>query len=169
MHLLCLTFRFQLYSGKTILSAVFRVNLESATRVPKTQSIFHLRATTKRVPSRWASIISNHSPVLRDPHLNPFPGQGEADAKAPVRVEFRIHRMSLIPSAPLKLAHLPVSLRNQKKLSCIWIFHDGPGRKIGNIDILSLIRCIRTRDHPFPARDRNSIGQTSFCFFHIRG
>src|SRR5439155_25617612 len=53
------------------------------------------------------------------------------------------------------------SLRNQKKLSCVWIFHDGPGRKIGNIDILSLIRCIRTRDHPFPARHRNSIGQTS--------
>src|SRR5436189_6086219 len=44
MHLLCLTFRFQLSSGKTILSAVFRVNLESAMRVPKTQSIFHLRA-----------------------------------------------------------------------------------------------------------------------------
>ena len=176
MHLLCLTFRFQLYSGKTILSAVFRVNLESATRVPKTQSIFHLRATTKRVPSRWASIISNHSPVLRDPHLNPFPGQGEADAKAPVRVEFRIHRMSLIPSAPLKLAHLPVSLaptlvalRNQKKLSCIWIFHDGPGRKTGDIDTLSLVRCIRTRDHAFPAWDWNSIGQTSFYFFHICG
>ena len=30
MHLLRLTFRFQLSSGKTILSAVFRVNLESA-------------------------------------------------------------------------------------------------------------------------------------------
>jgi hypothetical protein len=43
MHLLRLTFRFQLSSGKTILSAAFRVNLESATRVP-TQSIFHLRA-----------------------------------------------------------------------------------------------------------------------------
>src|SRR5262249_29218903 len=26
--------------------------------------------------------------ILREPHLNPFPGQGEADAKAPVRVEF---------------------------------------------------------------------------------
>jgi uncharacterized protein YyaL (SSP411 family) len=26
--------------------------------------------------------------ILRDPHLNPLPGQGEADAKAPVRVEF---------------------------------------------------------------------------------
>jgi uncharacterized protein len=26
--------------------------------------------------------------ILRDPHLNPFPGQGEADARAPVRVEF---------------------------------------------------------------------------------
>jgi hypothetical protein len=38
------------------------------------------------------------SPVLREPHLNPLPGQGEADAKAPVRVEFRIHGMSLIPS-----------------------------------------------------------------------
>jgi uncharacterized protein YyaL (SSP411 family) len=25
---------------------------------------------------------------LRDPHLNPLPGQGEADAKAPVRLEF---------------------------------------------------------------------------------
>jgi hypothetical protein len=60
-------------------------------------------------------------------------------------------------------------LRNQKKLSCVWIFHDGPGRKIGDIDILSLIRCVRTRDHPFPAWDRNSIGQTSFCFFQIGG
>src|SRR5215469_14182549 len=44
MHLLRLTFRFQLSSGKTILSAAFRVNLESAMRVPKTQSVFHLRA-----------------------------------------------------------------------------------------------------------------------------
>ncbi|PYL13235.1 MAG: thioredoxin domain-containing protein [Verrucomicrobia bacterium] len=26
--------------------------------------------------------------ISRDPHLNPLPGQGEADAKAPVRVEF---------------------------------------------------------------------------------
>jgi len=26
--------------------------------------------------------------ILRDPHLNPLPGEGEADAKAPVRVEF---------------------------------------------------------------------------------
>ncbi len=26
--------------------------------------------------------------ILSDPHLNPLPGQGEADAKAPVRVEF---------------------------------------------------------------------------------
>jgi uncharacterized protein YyaL (SSP411 family) len=26
--------------------------------------------------------------ILRDPHLDPFPGKGEADAKAPVRVEF---------------------------------------------------------------------------------
>src|SRR5436305_12822365 len=43
MHLLCLTLRFQLSSGKTILSVVFRVNLESAMRTPKTQSIFHLR------------------------------------------------------------------------------------------------------------------------------
>jgi hypothetical protein len=34
MHL-PLTFRFQLSSGKTILSAPFRVNLESAMRVPK--------------------------------------------------------------------------------------------------------------------------------------
>src|SRR6516225_5672757 len=57
------------------------------------------------------------------------------------------------------------SLRNQKKLSRVWIFHDGPGRKTGDIDILSLLRYIRTRDHAFPARDRNSIGQTSFCFF----
>ena len=71
--------------------------------------------------------------------------------------------MSRVPRAPLP------SLRNQKKLSCVWIFHDGPGRKIGDIDILSLLRQIRTRDHPFPARDRNSIGQTSFCFFYIRG
>ena len=34
MHLLGLTFRFQLSSGKTILSAAFRVKLESAMRVP---------------------------------------------------------------------------------------------------------------------------------------
>ena len=80
----------------------------------------------------------------------------------PDRPPARIHGMSLIPS-------ITPSLRNQKKLSCVWIFHDGPGRKIGNIDILSLIRCIRTRDHAFPAWDRNSIGQTSLCFFHIRG
>ena len=62
-----------------------------------------------------------------------------------------------------------VNLRNQKKLSCVWIFHDGPGRKTGDIDILVLFRQIRTRDHAFPAWDRNSVGQTSFCFFHIRG
>jgi len=41
MHLLRLTFRFQLSSGKTILSAAFCVNLESAMRIPKTQSAFH--------------------------------------------------------------------------------------------------------------------------------
>jgi hypothetical protein len=29
--------------------------------------------------------------VWRDPHLNPLPGQGEAGAIAPVRVEFGIH------------------------------------------------------------------------------
>jgi hypothetical protein len=40
----------------------------------------------------------DRSPVLRDPHLNPLPSQGETDVKAPVRVEFRIHGMSLIPS-----------------------------------------------------------------------
>src|SRR6266496_3866146 len=62
-----------------------------------------------------------------------------------------------------------VNLRNQKKLSCVWIFHDGPGRKISDIDILVLFRQIRTRDHTSPAWDRNSIGQTSFCFFYIRG
>jgi hypothetical protein len=62
-----------------------------------------------------------------------------------------------------------VNLRNQKKLSCVWIFHDGPGRKIGDIDILVLFRQIRTRDHAFPAWDRNSIGQTRFCFLNIRG
>ena len=116
MHLLCLTFRFQLSSEKTILSAAFRVNLESAMRVPKTQSIFHLCAHDE-----------TRSIAMR------------------------------------------VNLRNQKKLSCVWIFHDGPGRKISDIDILVLFRQIRTRDHAFPAWDRNSIGQTSFCFFHIRG
>jgi hypothetical protein len=41
MHLLGLTFRFQLSSGKTILSAAFRVKLESAMRNPQTQSAFH--------------------------------------------------------------------------------------------------------------------------------
>jgi hypothetical protein len=74
--------------------------------------------------------------------------------------------MSLIPSAPFLI--IP-SLGNQKKLSCVWIFYDGPGRKTGHIDILSLLRCIRTRDHALPAWDRNSIGQTSFYFFNIRG
>ena len=148
-------------------------------RVPKTQSIFSSTRTTKRVPIAVGVNNSDRSPVLRDPHLNPLPSQGEADAKAPVRVEFRIQSDeasllclagrslgeggSRVPRAPFP------SLRNQKKLSCVWIFHHGPGRKIGNIDILSVIRCIRTRDHPFPAWDRNSIGQTSFCFFHIRG
>ena len=62
-----------------------------------------------------------------------------------------------------------VKLRNQKKLSCVWIFHDRPGRKISDIDILVLFRQIRTRDHTFPACDRSSIRQTSFCFFYIRG
>src|SRR5262249_21462311 len=61
------------------------------------------------------------------------------------------------------------SLRNEKKLSCVWIFYDGPGSKTGDIDILSLLRCIRTRDHAFPAWDGNSIGQISFCFFYSRG
>jgi hypothetical protein len=55
----------------------------------------------------------DRSPVLRDPHLNPQAGiatgeeRREADAKAPVRVEFGIDGMALIPSAPLKLARLP--------------------------------------------------------------
>ena len=62
-----------------------------------------------------------------------------------------------------------VNLWNQKKLSCVWIFHDRPGRKISDIDILVLFRQIRTCDHTFPAWDRNSIGETSFCFFYIRG
>src|SRR6266487_332849 len=62
-----------------------------------------------------------------------------------------------------------VNLWNQKKLSCVWIFHDGPGRKISDIDILVLFRQIRTRDHTSPAWDRNCIGQTSFCFFYIGG
>jgi len=44
MHLLRLTFRFQLSSGKTILSAVFRVKLESDMRLRQTQSAFHRRA-----------------------------------------------------------------------------------------------------------------------------
>ena len=44
MHPLPLTFRFQLSCGETILSAASRVNLESAMRVPQTQSAFHLRA-----------------------------------------------------------------------------------------------------------------------------
>jgi hypothetical protein len=70
---------------------------------------------------------------------------------------------SRVPRAPFP------SLGNQKKLSCVWIFHDGPGRKTGDIDTLSFVRCIRTRDHAFPAWDRNSIGQTSFYFFYIRG
>src|SRR4029453_12422037 len=115
MHLLPLTFRFQLSSEKTILSAAFRVNLESAIRVPKTRSLFTRAHNETR------------STAMR------------------------------------------VNLRNQKKLSCVWIFHDGPRRKIGDIDILVLFRQIRTRDHAFPAWDRNSIGQTSFCFFYIRG
>jgi hypothetical protein len=243
MHLLRLTFRFQLYSGKTILFAAFRVNLESAMRVPKTQSIFHLCAHNETRSIAMRVNNPHRSPVLRDPHLNPLPSQREADAKAPVRVEFRIHRMSLIPSiietrsspgltrsyprhftliartascsrrlpwlrcrlpARLKLvrSHLtrrypsrlclrcrfpqapfPIatcsmsrvprallpSLRNQKKLFCVWIFHDGPGRKTGDIDILVLFRQIRTRDHAFPAWDRNCVGQISLCFFNIRG
>jgi hypothetical protein len=44
----------------------------------------------------------DRSSVLRDPHLNPLPGQGEADAKAPGRVEFRAHGVSLVPSITLK-------------------------------------------------------------------
>ena len=137
MHLLPLNFRFQLSSGKTILSAVFRVNLESARRVPKTQSIFHLCAQ-RNAFHRGARQQSTSFARLNPRHV--------AD--------------------PVDCCQV---LRDQKKLSCVWIFHDGPGRKIGNIDILSLIRCIRTRDHAFPAWDRNSIGQTSLCFFHIRG
>jgi len=62
-----------------------------------------------------------------------------------------------------------VNLRNQKKLFCVWIFHGRPGRKISDIDIFVLFRQVRTRDHAFPTWDRNSIGQTSFCFFYIRG
>jgi hypothetical protein len=62
-----------------------------------------------------------------------------------------------------------VNLRNQKKLSCVWILHGGPRRKIGDIDILVLFRKIRTRDHALPAWDRNSVRQTSFCFFDISG
>ena len=60
-------------------------------------------------------------------------------------------------------------LWDQEKLSCVWIFHHGSGRKIGDIDILPVLRVIRTRDHAFPARDRNSIGQISFSFCYIRG
>src|SRR4029450_1419538 len=40
MHLLRLTFRFQLSSGKTILSAAFRVNLESACEFQKRSQFF---------------------------------------------------------------------------------------------------------------------------------
>ena len=47
MHLLRLTLLFQFSSGKTILSGAFRVNLESAIRVPESQSEFHLRAQGK--------------------------------------------------------------------------------------------------------------------------
>jgi hypothetical protein len=45
----------------------------------------------------------DRSPVLRDPHLNPQVGlatgeeRREADAKAPVRVEFRMHSIQLNP------------------------------------------------------------------------
>src|SRR6266513_5535266 len=63
MHLLRLTFRFQLSSGKTILSAVFRVNLESALRVPKHNQLF------MRV-HRWNSSLACQAIALKDSHLS---------------------------------------------------------------------------------------------------
>jgi hypothetical protein len=72
MHLLRLRFRFQLCSEKTILSAPFRVKLESATPVPRTQSIFHERAQLTRSIAMGAN----------NPDCSPV----------------AIHGMSLIPS-----------------------------------------------------------------------
>jgi hypothetical protein len=63
MHLLPLTFRFQLSSGKTILSAAFCVNLESAMRVPKTESIFHLCAHNETRSIAVGVDSSDRSPV----------------------------------------------------------------------------------------------------------
>jgi hypothetical protein len=80
MHLLCLTFRFQLSSEKTIPSADFRVNLESAMRVPK-RSQFSICAHKE-----------TRSTVIR--------------VNNPYRSPVGIHGMSLIPSV-LKLARLP--------------------------------------------------------------
>src|SRR5207248_5924604 len=38
--------------------------------------------------AQLASAYLDAVQISRDPHLNPLPGQGKADAKAPVRVEF---------------------------------------------------------------------------------
>jgi len=63
MHLLPLTFRYQLSSRKTILSAAFCVNLESAMRVPKTESIFHLCAHNETRSIAVGVNNSDRSPV----------------------------------------------------------------------------------------------------------
>src|SRR5436309_16011461 len=115
MHLLPLTFRFQLSSAKTICVSPFASSSNRPCELQKRSQFF----------------ISAH------------------DATRSIAIR--------------------VNLRNQKKLSCVWIFHDGPGRKTSDIDILVLFRQIRTADDTFPAWDRNSIEQTSFCFFYIRG
>jgi len=98
------------------------------------------------------------------PH-SPLPIAALPSMSLPPKAPFPIATcsMSRVPRTPLP------SLRNQKKLSSVRIFRDGAGLKTGDIDILSLVRCIRARDHAFPAWDRNSIGQTSFYFCHIRG
>jgi hypothetical protein len=108
MHLLRLTFRFQLYSGKTILSAVFRVNLESAMRVPQTQSIFHLRAQRNafhrdaRQQSR--SFAPRNRRHVADP-VSSIETRSPPGLLAPTLVA--LPSMSRVPRAPLKLARLP--------------------------------------------------------------
>src|SRR5256886_5291329 len=60
------------------------------------------------------------------------------------------------------------NLRHPKNLSCVWIFHSGPGGESADIDVISLRR-IRTHDHAFLAWYGNSIGHIPFCFCRRRG
>src|SRR5216684_5865184 len=55
-------------------------------------------------------------------------------------------------------------LWHQKNLSCVWISYRGSRGKAAHVNVTSFGQ-VRTRDHAFPPRDRNSIRHIPFRFF----